>query len=313
MGGEIENDLALVVQGWLLAGNTPEQDVSLSRSFDRMVSPRRYADSYTRRSLSVLHDELGFEEGRVRTSWLIRYAALAVLVFAILLGGVVSYSLFTDDDRVIVAEHTVAGEADSERTATFPDGTIVTLKGASTITYRDDYHSRRHLCLNGEAYFVVAYDPGRPFAVTDGEVQVQVLGTEFNMRSSHSTDVAEVVLVSGSVDVFSNEEHTLLEPGQKATVNVAAGTMEVGDADAGELARYAGMPLSLYDATLHEALINIGEYFDVQMNIAASVPQIGGVVFEPGDDATLEHAMEILHITNPVFEYTIHGGIVTVK
>ncbi len=313
LGGGIGNDLASLVQGWLLMGDTPEQDVSLRRSFDRMVHPRSYADNYTRRSLSALHDELGFEKGRARTSLVMRYAAVAVFVFAVVLGGVVSWSLFNDSGNVIVAEHTVTGEAGSECTATFPDGTLVTLKGASTITYKDDYSEQRHLCLNGEAYFVVSHDAGRPFTVTGGDVRVRVLGTEFNMRSSHTIDVAEVVLVEGIVDVSNHEESALLEPGQKATVNIAAGTMQVGKADAGELARYEGRPLSLYDVTLYEALHSIGEYFEVRMDIAASVPRIEGVVFNPGEDTSLEQAMKVLRISNPVFQYTIQGSTVSVR
>ena len=314
LNGRLGKGLSGIMQGWLLTRNSPEQDASLRRSFDRMVRPRHYADRYTRRSLSVLHDELGFARGRSRMSWQVRYAAVAILVCAVVLGGVASYSLLRPESKAtFVAEHVVSGEAGSSRTLAFPDGTLVTLKDASTITYMDDYSEHRRLWLNGEAYFVVAHDAERPFVVTGGEMRVEVLGTEFNLRSSHAVDVAEVVLIDGSVDVSNREDQVRLLPGQKATAYVAAGTMDISEAVVGELARYQGAPLSLYDVTLHEAFHNIGEYFDVSLEIAASVPRTEGVVFDPGEGATLESAMEILRITNPVFEYTIHDNEVRVK
>jgi len=47
----------------------------------------------------------------------------------------------------------------------------------------------RVVSLEGEAYFKVAKDAAHPFIVKSGNLQIRVLGTEFNVRSYSPTDV----------------------------------------------------------------------------------------------------------------------------
>ena len=66
--------------------------------------------------------------------------------------------------------------------------------------------NRREVYLSGEAYFEVRQDKNKPFVVWTGEVQIEVLGTAFNVNS-YNSDRVEAVLVEGSVNV-SNEAGT---------------------------------------------------------------------------------------------------------
>jgi ferric-dicitrate binding protein FerR (iron transport regulator) len=284
----------------LLAGGSPEQDVRLRGEFNGMVRPRRIADSYTRRSLKILHDELGFMCCRAQASWALRYAAVAILALVVLLGGLAYSSLFEGGGRPQVAMQTVSCDAGSTRVVAFPDGTRVTLKGESEIVFTGDYAERRHIMLDGEAFFSVAHDAARPFTGDGGGMSVVVLGTEFNMQTGQN---AGVLLISGSVEVSTPERQVYLEPGQKMVFD--GGRMDVVEAGAGEQAHYTGQPLSLYDITLHEALAEIGDYFGVEMAVAPSVPEVSGVMLHLTENETLEHAMEIVHATNPVFNYVI--------
>jgi ferric-dicitrate binding protein FerR (iron transport regulator) len=243
-----------------------------------------------------------------------RYAAVAVFVFAVLVGGVVSFSLFEGAGQPRIAMQTVECDAGLTRTVTFPDGTRVTLKGASTLSFRGDYAESRDVTLDGEAYFVVASDAERPFTVTGKCVKVTVRGTEFNMRSAHNNGMAEVVLVEGSVDVVNLQgRRVVLGPGHKVEVDAENNTMEVADAGEGEMARHSGGPLSLEDVSLHEALFNISEYFGVRMEISPTMPEVRGVVLYLSANETLEHAMEMVQATNPVFNYTLYGDMVKIR
>lgn len=104
-----------------------------------------------------------------------------------------------------------------------PDGSVVSLHAGSEITYPSKFAvNMRKVGLKGEAYFKIAHDKTRPFIVASGDARVEVLGTQFNVKSNSSSNTMEVVLTSGRVSVYFKEkpqENVLLIPGEKAILN----------------------------------------------------------------------------------------------
>jgi transmembrane sensor len=106
---------------------------------------------------------------------------------------------------------------------TFSDGTEVTLNSSSSISFPHEFHgSAREVYLEGEAYFKVANNPEQPFIVHAGSANVEVLGTEFNVRGWSSDDVVDVFVRGGKVSVRSAdqslEDEVILTEGYKTTV-----------------------------------------------------------------------------------------------
>ncbi len=104
---------------------------------------------------------------------------------------------------------------------TLPDGTQVLLNSGSVISYNRFFKIfGRHAVLNGEAYFNVTHDPAHPFTVSANGADVEVLGTQFNVRSwKKDARGTEVTLIKGSVR-FSADSHPdhfiMLTPGEKS-------------------------------------------------------------------------------------------------
>lgn len=104
------------------------------------------------------------------------------------------------------------------------DGSIVSLNAESSLTYPEQFSdTARLIFLTGEAYFDVAPDPLKPFRVICGDVEVEALGTSFNINSSEK-DVINVSLISGKVQVTNviqntneGQNNTILNPGQQLT------------------------------------------------------------------------------------------------
>jgi transmembrane sensor len=87
---------------------------------------------------------------------------------------------------------------------TFSDGTKVTLNSSSSISFPREFHgSTREVYLEGEAYFNVASDSGHSFIVHANHVDVEVLGTEFNVRGWSSDEIVDVIVREGKVSVRS--------------------------------------------------------------------------------------------------------------
>lgn len=102
------------------------------------------------------------------------------------------------------------------------DGTIVHLNAGTTFTYPEQFNAanNRKVILKGEAYFEVFKDKNKPFIVEVNDVDVQVLGTIFNVSNYEEDSFINCVLKEGSVKLSAKENQKnsiILKPNEKAT------------------------------------------------------------------------------------------------
>lgn len=119
-----------------------------------------------------------------------------------------------------------------------PDSTLVTLNEDSKITYNVASYDKdkRIVSLSGEAFFDVKHNAKKPFIVKTDNIDVQVLGTTFNVKSYTNEDNVVVSLISGSVELTEKGKNQTLKlmPGQassynKKTTNLSLYAFEKGD------------------------------------------------------------------------------------
>ena len=108
------------------------------------------------------------------------------------------------------------------RTVRLPDGSSVMLNHYSSLSYPEKFQSdKREVELNGEAYFEVSKDPKHPFIVQTETIDVQVLGTHFNVDAYHDNLDVKTTLLSGSVAVSNKSKSVrmVLKPNEIAIYN----------------------------------------------------------------------------------------------
>ncbi len=113
----------------------------------------------------------------------------------------------------------------SRSTIKLADGTMVWLNAGSRLIYPSRFVDKtREVFLVGEAFFDVAKNAQQPFVVKTPEVQLEVLGTQFNISAYPEENVVQTVLTEGSVEmewidggVFG--EHLKVVPGQLVIAN----------------------------------------------------------------------------------------------
>ncbi|NDV59482.1 FecR family protein [Bacteroides sp. 519] len=87
-----------------------------------------------------------------------------------------------------------------------PDSSIVWLNAQTTLNYSSDFgKSNRNIELNGEAYFKVKKNPNLTFVVKTKDIDINVLGTEFNVISYQDEPHTEVSLLSGSIRITGSQ------------------------------------------------------------------------------------------------------------
>ncbi|MCD8178478.1 MAG: FecR domain-containing protein [Tannerellaceae bacterium] len=101
---------------------------------------------------------------------------------------------------------------------TFSDGTRLWMNASSRVVYPPVFKpEKREIYLEGEAYIEVTPDTKRPFIVKTEKLDIQVLGTSFNITAYKEQPAQIVVLVSGSVAVkpkTENSDQIILLPDQ---------------------------------------------------------------------------------------------------
>ncbi len=95
-----------------------------------------------------------------------------------------------------------------------PDKSTIWLKPFSTIGYEESFE-KRHVQLQGKAFFDVESNPDAPFTVETEHLQTRVLGTEFTVLASKEDTVHQVILIEGSVAVRSESDSVRLIPGEQ--------------------------------------------------------------------------------------------------
>lgn len=103
-----------------------------------------------------------------------------------------------------------------------PDGSKVWLNAASTLRYPTVFNNKERVVeLTGEAYFEIASSRNStkvPFHVKANNMNVEVLGTHFNVNAYKDENYMNTTLLEGAVKVSQGAEQCLLKPGQRAEV-----------------------------------------------------------------------------------------------
>jgi ferric-dicitrate binding protein FerR (iron transport regulator) len=125
----------------------------------------------------------------------------------------------------------VTGDADQKK-VTLGDGSVIHMNHQSQIQISSDLNlTNIEIQLQGEAYFQVTHNPDRIFRVVASSGVVEVLGTEFNVRSTAQGEL-HVAVTDGSVS-FSNtsrsneQEAVILGKGQNAAISGETGELVV--------------------------------------------------------------------------------------
>lgn len=119
----------------------------------------------------------------------------------------------------------VIGSKMTKTSFVLPDGSTVLLNRSGKLAYNKDYGEKaREIRLSGEAYFDIKKNKDIPLIVHAGNMDIKVLGTVFNVRTSLDDSVVETLLVSGAIEVNAVEapgEKVLLHPGEKMVMGLS--------------------------------------------------------------------------------------------
>ncbi|WP_129697114.1 FecR family protein [Parabacteroides goldsteinii] len=156
---------------------------------------------------------------RSRFSWKI-WPQIAVACIIIVL-GLVNYRMSDKQKQLSTQNFMVLAEKGQRAFITLPDSTKVWLNSDTKISYPADYGLKeRNVTLVGEAYFEVAKNPDKRFIVEAKGMQVEALGTSFNVNAYQNDNKIIASLFSGSVRVSYDRHVAILKPHESVKVDL---------------------------------------------------------------------------------------------
>jgi transmembrane sensor len=182
-------------------------------------------DAHLPLALSVLKEKMRAAENtsvvKKRIFNMNRYAVAASVTAAFFAFAFLLYRYTTNTDTLLLTQITKAGQ---KKTIVLTDGTKIYLAPQSVLKYPAEFaDGRRVVELQGQAYFEVSKNPHRPFVVHTEKLDVQVLGTHFNVNSYKNQNSTAVSLLEGKVKISIPDDNApneyFLEPGEELSLN----------------------------------------------------------------------------------------------
>lgn len=132
--------------------------------------------------------------------------------------GVLSFLFLRDESKPIInplsasiktvqlEKGTLTTSTAERTTVVLMDGSKVTLNAHSSLSVTD-FEKKREVVLIGEAFFEVKKDVNRPFTVHGGGLDIQVLGTSFNVQAYKGSQNTSVSVRTGKVRIANQNSN----------------------------------------------------------------------------------------------------------
>ncbi len=208
-------------------------------------------------------------------SWVLKIAASIILL---LTASLLIYQYQTDADQPmeqtavrLIEKTSLPGQ---KITVTLSDGTIVKLNSDSRIIAPDRFaQDSRQVELIGEAFFDVNRDTARPFIIKTRDLEVEVLGTSFNIKSYQSDAFPAVAVKTGKVAVnkISQTEKVYLDPNEMTSLREDGILSKISIDNQDLVFGWTEQRLVFNETSLEEVFDQVQRWFGVEIVVEKEV------------------------------------------
>ena len=157
---------------------------------------------------------------------------------------------------------------------TLSDNTVVWLNAGSRLVYPTVFKGKtREVLLFGEAYFEVAKNANQPFIVKTSDIEVKVLGTQFNISAYAEDKAIQTVLKEGSVEIRENDANlfsskVILKPNQMASFSKTTNETSLYNVDASYYTLWTKGLLSFDDVDFDKVIKKIERFYNISVDFS---------------------------------------------
>lgn len=149
------------------------------------------------------------------------------------------------------------------------DGTKVWLNSDTRLRFPASFSDQKRIVyLEGEAYFEVTPNKQQPFIVKTREIDIEVLGTKFDVKAYGTDSYIYATLAEGSIKTTALHEATtlVLSPNQQCQYVKTTGQMKKKNVDAQLFIGWTKGKFIFENETLEEIMNQLGRWYDTKVS-----------------------------------------------
>jgi ferric-dicitrate binding protein FerR (iron transport regulator) len=218
--------------------------------------------------------------------------------------GQLAYQTTASDKRQAASEvayNTISTPRGGQYQLVLADGTKVWLNASSSLRYPVAFAGKeRSVELTGEGYFEVEKDEAMPFKVKVNAMEVDVLGTHFNVNAYSDESTIKTTLLEGAVKIKNSHAANILSPGQQAQIAEDGRISIVNNVDMDEVVAWKDGYFQFNQADLKNIMRQISRWYDVDIRYEGGIPdrKFGGDISRT---ANISEVLNILKISQVHF------------
>lgn len=303
----------------------PEVDDALLSVWDTMGFPEMN-ENHSEQAFSQLSRQLGFSEQKepVRkslrlTSFVMKLAAIWLLPLIMLSSSVYFYwqaNIAKDAVAdVLLIEHFVP--AGKREQIILPDSSRVWLNSGSVLIYPSTFIGQtRDVYLSGEGYFEVEKNTEQPFIVKARTLNVEVLGTRFNILAYPEVKQIATTLEEGSVRVClqDNDKKVYhLVPDEQLVYNIDSGIADIKQVVSADYSDWREGGLLFDNYSFSDIIRILQRTYGVNVHLQTSVYNNNKITVHFNKNESLENIFMLLKELIPGLEYRIENKDIFLK
>jgi transmembrane sensor len=162
----------------------------------------------------------------------------------------------------------------------------------------------REVKLRGEALFKVKKKESQPFRVNTKKIDIDVLGTYFDVLCYDDDNQAEVTLVEGTVRLSSEKgqiknDYGTMHPGQRAVFYEESRDVQTKEVDVDKYISWSNGILIFRDDPMEDVVKRLSRWFNVE--IIFNDPEVESYVYTATfRNETLEQVLKLLKLSAPI-------------
>lgn len=287
LNDEVSEQERIKIEAWLEVRKTDGGHLEFSRADQENLFRKITSNMDNLDEIIALRPE---SEKKTSNRWLLRIAASFVIVSLV---SLVIWAVFKQGNTELEVV-----SKDGVEKVILNDGTLVWLRGKSKLVYYEKADGFRHGKLTGEGLFEVAKDAEHPFVLECADIEIKVLGTSFNVKTTD--DLLELKVLTGKVHVSAEKNHQSVdvEPNEQVIYG-GEGELKKSSMDVESLPALTANTeynMSFRNTLMQEVLKKLEEKFNV--SIIPANEEIGNCrITADFTDHSLESSLQMISET----------------
>lgn len=244
-----------------------------------------------------------------------KYAAV-IGVGLVLATSAAIFSIYRIGPHQEIASAEVSNTGKSPKYIILPDGSKVTLNTNSSLKYPQKFSRKnRTVALEGEAFFDITKDAKKPFIVKTSTIEIEVLGTSFNVMAFANDAIVETTLFTGKVKISRKNPSTnktqsvILSPNHKATFYKSDERFIMDKVDVTTSTAWQKGELVFENEMFDNVIVKLQRWYNVKITLSDDIKNKHRLTMSI-DTESLDETLNIIKKTLPADYTTANGGVI---